>query len=299
MKVTNTGASWIEYVHINEIPDLQHVDIVSVTWSGGPNNESNITAKEVSPGVWEIAGDDTKDLCAGHTDTYSVVVKFKLKTGETIDKIGPCVVKNGTYSGGFINKVSADGETGTDSDNTACESPEPQITIKKLGRNCDTDKKVCSLAGASFALYDRDPSGWYPHEVTDGITADASGSVFTSAALDPNTDYWLVETKAPAGHELMATPIRFRINEVTNSDGKVTGYAIALQNQSSLGSGDTAAAAVATGDALELDVYDPTAGKLPVAGTKVRIAWLLIGVALSLIIFGALSLVERQRKERE
>ncbi len=81
-----------------------------------------------------------------------------------------------------------------------------QITVQKLG----TDKQ--NLGGAEFALFDTDPTAAGATPMTKGITVNPTdASAFTSTGLTFGKDYWLVETKAPEGHELLAHPVKFTI----------------------------------------------------------------------------------------
>ncbi|WP_051208798.1 SpaA isopeptide-forming pilin-related protein [Propionicicella superfundia] len=124
------------------------------------------------------------------------------------------------------------------------------IRVEKLGRNCDVGRPTCALAGAQFALYDTDPSQAGAEPIENGISADAAdGSLFTSVGLSPGT-YWLVETRAPSGFSLLATPVPFTL----------TASGIVLADPAD------PLVSVVDGSAFTVRVLDATAAPLPTAG---------------------------------
>jgi hypothetical protein len=85
------------------------------------------------------------------------------------------------------------------------------VTVTKFGL---TNGALGPIGGAAFALYDKDPSAAGTTPVTDGVAADSVGAAtFTSTGLKSGTDYWLVETQAPTGHQLLAQPVRFTVDD--------------------------------------------------------------------------------------
>lgn len=299
VKVTNNGSVPATYTRVTDSPDMTNVDIKSITWSGGPDNAGTTAATLESMYVptWTISSTVTKTLAAGATDTYKVTVNFTLASGVDITSIKPCVATSTGYTGGFVNTANVSGAETTGNENVACVQPKIPIGVHKLGRNCDTDKKTCPLTGAHFALYDTDPTALGSTPIAPGLVTDSNG-YFQTEPLKPGTDYWLVETQSPEGHELMATPIHFRITANKDASGNDV-YAISLLNADSLGSGDTAAVSVTSDCALELDVYDPTTGALPVAGgTGIQAPWILIGFALALIFIGITEMNRRRKQNR-
>lgn len=193
VKVKNTGSVAMTYSRVTDTPDMTNVDIKSVTWSGGPGNASATAATLESMYVptWTISSTASKTLAAGATDTYKVTVKFTLASGVTVSTIKPCTATSTGYSGGFVNTANVSGATETGTENVACVQPKIPITVKKLGRNCDTDKKTCPLQGARFALYDTDPMALGATPIADSLTTDSNG-YFQTEPLKPGTDYWLV-----------------------------------------------------------------------------------------------------------
>ena len=88
----------------------------------------------------------------------------------------------------------------------------------------DGDNKI-PLAGAEFTLYQKDDRGdktiVYGGEsirctvIGSAVTAMNNGSTKATAVfqdqLDPERDYYIVETKAPAGYRLLDTPLKIKI----------------------------------------------------------------------------------------
>lgn len=130
--------------------------------------------------------------------------------------------------------------------------PTAAITVQKLGAHCDVDQPTCLLPGAAFAVFDADPATGDARLVGE-LTAGRDGATFTSGDLSLNTDYWLVETAAPAGMELLPAAIGFRI---TAEDGIVLADA----------PGVAAAVSVTGDDHLTLRIVDQRSGDLPEAG---------------------------------
>jgi hypothetical protein len=108
-----------------------------------------------------------------------------------------------TASGAMTSQVVSD-----DSAFTLATVDRHMVYLHKTG----TDG--ANLAGASFVLYpdeDGTPDGGSPI-----VVASVSDGWFQVALLDG--DYWLTETKAPVGHELLAARVAFTVG----SDGTVT-----------------------------------------------------------------------------
>ena len=107
-----------------------------------------------------------------------------------------------------------------------------------------------------FALYDTDPTVGSPDEITGGITADTpNGPAFTTTGLVYGTDYWLVETQAPDGFNLLAAPVKFSVSGA--------GVALAASAPSA-----SALITVAGTPPDTIVVQDTPTGALPVAGGR-------------------------------
>ncbi|SPF69057.1 Gram-positive cocci surface proteins LPxTG motif profile [Propionibacterium ruminifibrarum] len=172
--------------------------------------------------VVEDSGDGSYRITEGVVLEPGQSQVFYVRANVTLDPSTPGysvqdLVCSQTESGyearhGLFNEVIA--EDGKDVDgpenNTACGPVDPdaarrQVTIHKTGIQG-------SVSGATFAIYPVDPSTEGATPLDEGVTVDPDdGSVFTTAALDLNRDYWLVETQAPAGHERLPGPIGFHL----------------------------------------------------------------------------------------
>ena len=82
------------------------------------------------------------------------------------------------------------------------------------GRLTDTPNFAPGLTvrSAAFAIYDNEALSGDPVSVLDG------GSSFVTAPLETGKTYWLVETRAPAGHALLPRPVAFHIETGTDAD---------------------------------------------------------------------------------
>ena len=82
------------------------------------------------------------------------------------------------------------------------------------GRLTDTPDFAPGLTvrSAAFAIYDNEALSGDPVSVLDG------GSSFVTAPLETGKTYWLVETRAPAGHALLPRPVAFHIEAGTDAD---------------------------------------------------------------------------------
>ncbi len=147
------------------------------------------------------------------------------------------------------------------------------ITLVKRGINCDTNQTTCELAGANFAIYDQDPATAGATALTNAVNADPNRvGYFVTTELSFGTTYWLVETVAPRGHQLLAKPIAFELSE----DG------ITVLNDTAL---TTVITNTETQKGYTLAISDPTKTSLPTTGGNgykpaLLIATLLFALAL-------------------
>lgn len=153
------------------------------------------------------------------------------------------------------------------------------VQVEKLGLNCDVGQSTCALGDAVFALYASDPTAAGATPIVGGITADSTGgSTFTTIALAIG-EYWLVESKAPGGHELLPAPVHFTVQ-----DGGVQ-----------LAADSAPLAMVRAGSAFTIEVLDVTAGPLPDAGGAGPLGHLGLG---SLTVLAALVLLKPSGSRR-
>ena len=81
--------------------------------------------------------------------------------------------------------------------------------------------KLYPLAGAEFAIYNANPNTDANATVVKTLTqATATDGYYWSVNdLNIDTAYWLVETKAPAGHSLLPQPIEFKLTPRAGGSG--------------------------------------------------------------------------------
>ena len=140
---------------------------------------------------------------------------------------------------GLFNEVLA--ENGKDSDGTsnnkACGPTVPHdfVVVKAGTQNtgktfADADNQYTSpsgaklypLDGAEFAIYNANPNTDANATVVKTLTQATATDGYYWSVNDLNLDtmYWLVETKAPAGHSLLPKPIAFTLTAARgNSSG--------------------------------------------------------------------------------
>ena len=147
---------------------------------------------------------------------------------------------------GLFNEVLA--ENGKDSDGTsnnkACGPTVPHdfVVVKagtqptgktfQDGSNQYTgpkNAKLYPLEGAEFAIYNANPNTDANATVVKTLTqATATDGYYWSVNdLNIDTTYWLVETKAPAGHSLLPQPIEFTL-KAARPDGSGTAVELPL-----------------------------------------------------------------------
>ncbi|WP_406708657.1 SpaA isopeptide-forming pilin-related protein [Trueperella pyogenes] len=242
---------------------VEQVTLKEVGRSGSVDSQ----AHSINPPYTLSAGMLNKD----ETKTFEINVDLKADAkAVNWEKVSQCKTDgSGDPSFGLFNKVAMAHDSDGEDNNDACvpvTSPLLEMSVTKLGNNCDTDQQTCELPGASFSIYDADPASAGAKPLADGVVVDKDKpSRFTSKGLVAGT-YWLVETAAPNGHVLMAEPVQFQLT----FDG------IKLLST-------TANATVAENDKFNLRVVDQTAGELPKSGGNGHMLFIVAGVLLVLI----------------
>lgn len=214
---------------------------------------------------------------------------------------------------GLFNEVLA--ENGKDSDGTsnnkACGPTVPHdfVVVKAGTQNTgktftDADNqytgpngvKLYPLEGAEFEIYNANPNTDANATVVKTLTqATATDGYYWSVSdLNIDTAYWLVETKAPAGHSLLPQPLEFKLTTV-HAGGSGTNVELAadLKDQAKWATsavqafasdssmpGDKGFLAAGTRKATIL-VKDTEVGQLPKAGSTGIYPY--IGVAAALM----------------
>ncbi|MFL6061824.1 MAG: SpaA isopeptide-forming pilin-related protein [Marmoricola sp.] len=180
------------------------------TWTG-PLGSGSATAPASGPFSFVLAPAGT--LIAGSTtDTYAVTVTFKFAD----NTVPPACGGPGT---GLFNAVTVPGgqETST-SDDSACDTPPTRfgVYLHKVGPN--GSGATVSLAGSTWTLQAAAAGGGPGPVISTGVqpVAGQTGE-FQLQNLQPGT-YWLTETKAPSGYELLGEAIKF----VVSSTGAVS-----------------------------------------------------------------------------
>ena len=146
---------------------------------------------------------------------------------------------------GLFNEVLA--ENGKDSDGTsnnkACGPTVPHdfVIVKAGTQNTGStfadasnqyigpnNAAMYPLKGAEFAIYKSNPNTDANATVVKTLTqANATDGYYWSVNdLDLDTAYWLVETKAPAGHSLLPQPLEFKL-ATARADGSGTNVELA------------------------------------------------------------------------
>ena len=152
---------------------------------------------------------------------------------------------------GLFNEVLA--ENGKDSDGTsnnkACGPTVPHdfVVVKAGTQNTGTtfadasnqyigpnNAAMYPLKGAEFAIYKSNPNTDTNATVVKTLTqATATDGYYWSVNdLDLDTAYWLVETKAPAGHSLLPQPLEFKLTSRAGGSGTNVELASDLRDQS-------------------------------------------------------------------
>ena len=212
----------------------------------GLDSASNATATN---GVYTLT--DGVELAPGATKEYWIrfaVVRNPAAAGYNEVDLACSVNGNNEFAPGkgLFNEVLA--ENGKDSDGTsnnkACGPTVPHdfVVIKAGTQNtgktfADADNqytgpngvKLYPLDGAEFAIYNANPNTNANATVVKTLTqATATDGYYWSVNdLNIDTTYWLVETKAPAGHSLLPQPIEFTL-KAARASGSGTTVELAL-----------------------------------------------------------------------
>lgn len=204
----------------------------------GLDSASNATATN---GVYTLT--DGVELAAGATKEYWIrfaVVRNTAAAGYNEADLACSINGNGVPAAGkgLFNEVLA--ENGKDTDGTdnnkACGPTVPHdfVVIKAGTQNTGktfTDASnqytgpnnaaMYPLSGAEFAIYNANPNTDANATVVKTLTqATATDGYYWSVSdLNIDTAYWLVETKAPAGHSLLPQPLEFKLTSRASGSG--------------------------------------------------------------------------------
>ena len=268
-------------------------------------------------GVYTLT--DGVELAAGATKEYWIrfsVTRNPAAAGYSEADLACSVNGNNELAPGkgLFNEVLA--ENGKDSDGTsnnkACGPTVPHdfVIVKAGTQNTGStfadasnqyigpnNAAMYPLKGAEFAIYKSNPNTDANATVVKTLTqANATDGYYWSVNdLDLDTAYWLVETKAPAGHSLLPQPLEFKLT-TARADGSGTNVELAsdLTDQSKWATSAVQAfSSEATGASgpqgflvggtrkATLVVKDTEVGELPKAGSTGIFPY--IGVAAALM----------------
>ena len=206
----------------------------------GLDSASNATA---TGGVYTLT--DGVELAPGATKEYWIrfsVTRNPAAAGYSEADLACSVNGNNELAPGkgLFNEVLA--ENGKDSDGTsnnkACGPTVPHdfVVVKAGTQNTGStfadasnqyigpnNAAMYPLKGAEFAIYKSNPNTDANATVVKTLTqATATDGYYWSVSdLNIDTAYWLVETKAPAGHSLLPQPLEFKLT-TAHADGSGT-----------------------------------------------------------------------------
>lgn len=211
----------LDYPYIPEGFDLVGVEVDGqpVERLGGTPAEGHIPGPESGSYLVSEGG----ELEAQTQTSFSVRMFYRPKadiTGEQWMNVGACENTTGGNPSrtGFPNVVSLEGEPKEVwDDNDACVTFQDRDVYLALEKVDYEDNTVELDAG--FTIYAAGPDGELTDEVVAELdTLDVPGTEgYKSAQLKADKLYYLVEMRSPAGYELLAQPVLFRI--ITDDDG--------------------------------------------------------------------------------
>ena len=181
---------------------------------------------------------------------------------------------------GLYNEVSGPKDHDGSANNEACAPARPRsIRVEKAGTQpvgTPNDDGTYPLDGAAFAIYDNAELSGTPVSTLDG------GSSFVVSSLEKGVTYWLVETRAPAGHVLLPRPVPFHIEVGTDDARSTVVVADYGPDQGFTSVRVLPADADASGDAAlpGIRVVDTQVGELPKAGAGGIYPYLAVAAAL-------------------
>ena len=281
----------------------------------GLDTASDATATN---GVYTLT--DGVELAAGASKEYWIrfaVTRNPAATGYNEADLACSIDGNGVRvpGKGLFNEVLVDDRKDSDGDynNKDCGPTVPHdfVVLKAGTQNMgttftdptnqytygDNNDAMYPLKGAEFAIYNANPNTDANATVVKTLTqATATDGYYWSVGdLNINTPYWLVETKAPAGHSLLPQPLEFKLT-TARADGSGTTVELAADATDSAKWAKGAAQAFSSElntDSVEqgfvidgtnkatLVVKDTEVGELPKAGSTGIYPY--IGVAAALM----------------
>ena len=247
---TNDGSLAANTGKLTDKPDFaKGLEIQSAKIAETQAGLDSASSATATNGVYTLT--DGLELAAGATKEYWIrfaVVRNPAAAGYNEVDLACSINGNNELAPGkgLFNEVLA--QNGKDSDGTsnnkACGPTVPHdfVVIKAGTQNtgktfADADNqytgpngvKLYPLDGAEFAIYNANPNTDANATVVKTLTqATATDGYYWSVNdLNIDTTYWLVETKAPAGHSLLPQPIEFTL-KAARASGSGTTVELAL-----------------------------------------------------------------------
>ena len=181
---------------------------------------------------------------------------------------------------GLFNEVAGPKDHDGSANNEACAPARPRsIRVEKAGTQpvgTPNDDGTYPLDGAAFAIYNNAELSGTQVSTLDG------GSSFVVSSLEKGVTYWLVETRAPAGHVLLPRPVPFHIEVGTDEARSTVIVADYGPDQGFTSVRVLPADADASGDAAlpGIRVVDTQVGELPKAGAGGIYPYLAVAAGL-------------------
>ena len=162
--------------------------------------------------------------------------------------------------------------------------PAKGVQVLKVGDGLKTNP----LSGAEFALYkitqisdDQPKDGETP--VLTGTT-DEKG-ILNLGALDSSTTYYLYETKAPDGYNMLTAPVRI----ITMSGGKISAYLTGPLDVTTIEEEDRT-------EVVRIQVSNSSGYELPSTGGPGTHLFTILGSILICLAGASLLLMRRRRR---
>ena len=247
---TNDGSLAANTGKLTDKPDFaKGLEIQSAKIAETQSGLDSASSATATNGVYTLT--DGVELAPGATKEYWIrfaVVRNTAAAGYNEFDLACSVDGNNELAPGkgLFNEVLA--ENGKDSDGTsnnkACGPTVPHdfVVVKAGTQNTGTtfadasnqytgpnNAAMYPLKGAEFSIYNANPNtdtnATVVKTLTQGNATD--GYYWSVNDLNIDTTYWLVETKAPAGHSLLPQPIEFTL-KAARASGSGTTVELAL-----------------------------------------------------------------------
>ena len=185
--------------------------------------------------LWEDTNDDNVATLSiyTHTDEAGVSVSSAATVGDRYIFVGWYDSEGNKVADSMLTDSGTKIVYTTVGDATYYARFEKKFTlnVSKIDGDQSTSENKVPLAGAEFTLYQRADGGdktvFYKGEsikctkIASCITVLSEDGKTATAVFDgmliPNTDYFLIETRAPAGYRLLDTPLKITIDDSGNT----------------------------------------------------------------------------------